>query len=120
MNRLNGHWLALSGIAILIAVLLLPMPSTWTLIVSVPLIVLFVTGLQPPPRWGGWAAVTMIPYLCIAVGEAIADPDNQPFNAVIVVCSLVVFFAAMYFVRKTGASLRRCATTRQFTCRGWL
>lgn len=107
MNRLNGRWLALGGLAILIAVLLLPKPSTWTMVVSVPLIVLFVTGLRPPPRWGGWAAVTMVPYLCFAVGEVIVDPDHRPFNAVIVVCSLVVFFAAMYFVRKTGVSLRR-------------
>ena len=82
MNRHPSRWLALGGIAILIAVLLLPVPSTWTAIVSFPLIVLFLAGLKPPPRWGGWAAVAMVPYLCVALGEAIAHADRRPVQKI--------------------------------------
>jgi hypothetical protein len=68
---------------------------------------LFVSGLKPPARWGGWVAVTMIPYLCVATGEAIVDPESRLTYGTIVGSTLLVFFAAMIFVRKTGASLRR-------------
>jgi hypothetical protein len=49
----------------------------------------------------------MVPYLCVALGELIADPTNRPTYSIIVGCTLIVFFAAMDFVRNTGASLRR-------------
>ncbi len=102
-----SRWIALSGLFVLFTVILLPTPSTWTFIVAAPLIVMFVLGLKPSRRWGGWVAVFMIPYLCVAIGELIADPDDRPTDMVIVGCTLIVFFAAMDYVRKTGTSLRR-------------
>jgi len=90
----------------LIAVIMVPNPSVWSSIIAAPLIVLFITGMTPPRRWGGWVAVAMIPYLAISFGEAIADPAYRATNGFIAGCTIVVFFAAMDFVRQTGASLR--------------
>ncbi len=107
MHHRASWWIALAGLFILIAVIQFPEPSAWSIIVSVPLLLLFFSGLKPAPRWGGWVAVAMVPYLCIALGESIADPADRVTGLIIVGCSIVVFFAAMDFVRKTGASLRR-------------
>jgi uncharacterized membrane protein len=106
-NRHASRWIALGGLIVLIIVILFPAPSAWRVIIAGPLILLLVSGLRPPPRWGGWAAVAMIPYLCVATGEVIVDPDNRLTYAIIMGCTLLVFFAAMIFVRKTGTSLRR-------------
>ena len=107
MNPNLSRYLALAGLALLMGILLLPTPSPWTLTVSVPLMVLLVTGVKPPPRWGGWVAVLMIPYLCVAVGELIANPAKRTTSALFVVCTVLITFAAMDFVRRTGTSLRR-------------
>lgn len=106
-RRHASHWIALGGLLILITVILLPTPSVWRVILASPLIILLVTGLKPPPRWGGWAAVAMIPYLCIAIGEVIVDSHNRLTYIIIVGSALLVFAASMVFVRKTGVSLRR-------------
>jgi uncharacterized membrane protein len=105
--RYASHWIALGGLLILITVILLPGLSVWRIIVASPLILFLVTGLRPRPRWGGWVAVAMIPYLCVAIGEAIVDPENRLTYTVIVGSTLLVFAASMIFVRATGASLRR-------------
>jgi hypothetical protein len=102
-----GHYLALLGLAVLIGLLLLPTPSAWTITVSVPLAILLITGFKPPPRWGGWVAILMIPYLCVAVGELIANPVTRLTSALIAGCSVLIIFAALDFVRRTGVSLRR-------------
>ena len=101
-----SRWLTLGGLILLIALILSPAPSGVRLIIAAPPVWLFVAGLKPPRRWGGWVAVTMIPYLCVALGEAIADPDRSASYAVMVACTLVIFFAAMDHVRKTRTSLR--------------
>ena len=101
------RYLALAGLALLIGVLLLPTPSPWTLTVSGPLMLLLVTGLKPPRRWGGWVAVMMIPYFCVAVGELIANPAMRTTSALIVGCTVLITVAAMDYVRRTGTSLRR-------------
>jgi uncharacterized membrane protein len=106
-RRSASRWIALGGLAVLVAVILFPAPRLLNLIVAAPLIVLFFTGLKPPPRWGGWAAVAMVPYLCVSLGEAIVDPANRATYGFVVGCTLLVFFASMDFVRQTGASLRR-------------
>ncbi len=106
-RRHASHWIALGGLLILITVILVPTPSVWRVSLASPLIILLVTGLKPPPRWGGWTAVAMIPYLCIAIGEVIVDPHNRLTYAIIVGSTLLVFAASMVFVRKTGVSLRR-------------
>jgi len=107
MSKDSPRYLALAGLAVLIGVLLLPTPSPWTLTISVPLVLLLVAGLKPPPRWGGWVAVLMIPYFCIAVGELIANPARRTISTIIICCTILITFAAMDFVRKTGTSLRR-------------
>ena len=107
MSQSFPRYLALAGLAVLIGILLLPTPSPWTLTISVPLVVLLVTGLKPPPRWGGWVAVLMIPYFCVALGELIANPARRLTSAIIIACTMLILFAAMDFVRRTGASLRR-------------
>ena len=101
------RYAALAGLSVLIGILLLSTPSPWTLSISVPLVLLLLTGLKPPPRWGGWVAVLMIPYFCVAVGELIANPARRPMSAMVIFCSLLIAFAAMDFVRRTGTSLRR-------------
>lgn len=106
-RRPASRWIALGGLAVLVAVILVPAPGLLDLIAAVPLIALFFSGLRPPPRWGGWTAVAMIPYLCVSLGEAIVDPVNRATYGIIVGCTLLVFFASMDFVRRTGASLRR-------------
>jgi uncharacterized membrane protein len=106
-QRHASHWIALGGLLILITVILLPGLSVWRIIVASPLILFLVTGVRPRPRWGGWVAVAMIPYLCVAIGEAIVDPDNRLTYTLIVGSTLLVFAASMIFVRATGASLRR-------------
>jgi uncharacterized membrane protein (DUF2068 family) len=64
-------------------------------------------GLKPPPRWGGWVAVLMIPYLCVALGELIANPARRTTSALIIGCAVLIIFAAIDFVRRSGTSLRR-------------
>ena len=101
------HYVTLVGLAALVGILLLPTPSAWTLTVSAPLALLFVTGIKPPPRWGGWVAAAMIPYLCVASGELIANPAKRVTSALIAGCTVLIIFAALDFVRRTGVSLRR-------------
>jgi uncharacterized membrane protein len=102
-----ARYLALAGLAFLMGLLMLPSPSAWTTTISIPLALLFVTGLKPPPRWGGWVATAMIPYFCVAIGELIANPKMRLTSALIVGSSVVIIFAALDFVRRTGVSLRR-------------
>lgn len=106
MRRALPRLIALCGLAAMIAVIALPQPSILTAIIAGPLLILFVSGLMPPRRWGGWVAVAMVPYLCIAVGEAIADPSDRMRDAIVIACTIVVFFSSMDFVRQTGTSLR--------------
>jgi len=98
--------IALTGLLVMIATLLLPMPSAWSGTVAVPLFVLFVTGLKPPRKWGGWVAVAMVPYFAIALGEVIANPSGQFATSLLAGCTMIVFFSALDFSRRTGVSLR--------------
>lgn len=107
MNLMVPRYVTLAGLVVLIGILLLPTPTAWTLTVSAPLALLLVTGLKPPPRWGGWVATAMIPYLCIAIGELIANPARRMTSALIAICTVLIIFAALDFVRRTGVSLRR-------------
>jgi len=97
---------ALVSLLIMIAVLLLPVPTPWSGTVAVPLIILFAAGCKPPRKWGGWVAVTMVPYFCIALGEVIANPAERFMAGLLAVCATIAFFAALDFNRRTGVSLR--------------
>jgi len=99
--------IAASSLMVLLAALLLPRPSTLSLLATLPVAALLMTAPKPPPRWGGWVAVCMIPYVCVAVGELIANPASRANSTLIAVSSVCAFFAAMNYVRRTGTSLRR-------------
>ena len=98
--------IAVAGLLVMIAALLLPVPTPWSGTVAVPLIVLFATGLKPPRKWGGWVAAAMVPYFCIALAEVIADPTGRFVAGLLAGGAMVVFFAALDFTRRTGVSLR--------------
>jgi hypothetical protein len=49
----------------------------------------------------------MIPYLCVALGELIANPARRTTSALIIGCAVLILFAAIDFVRRSGTSLRR-------------
>jgi hypothetical protein len=68
---------------------------------------MFVAGLKPPRKWGGWVAALIIPYMCVSLGEAMIDTENRLRFTIFVLCTVVVFFAAMDCVRVSGTSLRR-------------
>lgn len=102
-----SRWIALAGLVLMIVLLLMPAPTPWTVTISVPLAIFIVTALKPPPRWGGWVSAFMVPYLAGALGEALADPDGRIINSLTAGLSVVVFFASIDFVRRTGVSLRR-------------
>jgi len=101
------RWITLVGLVAMIALLLYPAPTPWTLSISVPLAIAAAFGLRPPPKWGGWVAALVVPYFAGALGEAFAVPDGRTANWIITALSLVVFFAAFGYVRAIGASLRR-------------
>jgi len=98
--------ITLAGLLVMISALLFPMPTPWTGTVAVPLIALCVAGLKPPRKWGGWVAVSMVPYFCIALGEVIANPTERFISSLLAGCAMIVFFAALDFMRRTGVSLR--------------
>ena len=105
--RHPSRWLTLASLAGIITLLLYPSPTAWTLALSVPLAILFASGLRPPPKWGGWVAALIIPYFAGALGEAVASPEARITNWSITVLTITTFLTAMYFVRRTGVSLRR-------------
>lgn len=107
MTRLPlSHWLTMAALATLTLALLLA--PDWRLIrlLAGPAAVLLATGFKPRPRWGGWAAVTMIPYVCIGVMETLATTGARWPGIVLALCGTIVFFAGLDSVRRSGTSLR--------------
>lgn len=105
--RHPSRWLTMAGLAAIVLLLLYPAPTSWSVTISVPLAVLIAAGIRPAPKWGGWVAALIIPYFAGALGEALASPAGRPVNWTITVLSIVTFLAAFYFVRRSGANLRR-------------
>ena len=106
MTATTSRSIALLTLLFMSAVLLLPVPTAWTGIVATPLLCLFAAGLRPPRKWGGWAAVFMVPYFCIALGEVIANPAKFVSAALLAGGAMVVFFFALDYTRRAGISLR--------------
>ena len=112
MNRADAardpsRWVAIAGLAAIVALVLYPSPTLLAAVVSLPLAILIVLGIRPAPKWGGWVAALIIPYFAGALGEAIASPDGRALNWAITVLTIVTFFAAFWCVRRSGVSLRR-------------
>ena len=99
--------IAMAGLLVMIGALLLPVPTPWSGTIAIPLIALFLTGLKPPRKWGGWIAAAMVPYFSIALAEVIADPTGRLVTSLLAGGAMIVFFAALDFTRRTGVSLRR-------------
>lgn len=102
-----SRWIVIVGLAAIITLLLYPAPTNWSVAISLPLLVLIAAGIRPAPKWGGWVAALVIPYFAGALGEAIASPAGRAENWSITVLTIVTFLAAIYFVRRSGVSLRR-------------
>ena len=98
--------IALTGLLIMIAALLLPRPTPWSGTVAVPLLVIAAIGLKPPRKWGGWVAAAMVPYFCFSLGEVIANPNGRFVTGLLAGSAMIVFFAVLDFSRRTGVSLR--------------
>ncbi len=98
--------LALAGLLIMVALLLAPEPTAWSAAVALPLLVLALTGLRPARKWGGWVAAVMVPYFCVALGEAIANPVDRLAAGALSACAAMVFIAAFDSLRRAGVSLR--------------
>lgn len=96
----------MAGLLLVLGGVLQRLPAGWTVPVSLPLVGLLVTGLRPPPRWGGWAAVLMIPYVCIAVMELIAVPEQRGASLIVAGGAVLAFFAGLDAARRSGVSLR--------------
>jgi uncharacterized membrane protein len=107
MTANRSRFIALVTLLSMTALLLWPAPTAWTAFVAAPLACLFLAGLRPPRKWGGWAAVVMVPYFCIALGEVIANPAEYLTAALLAGGAMIVFFFALDFTRRSGISLRR-------------
>ena len=97
----------MAGLAGIVAVLLYPAPTAWTATLSLPLIILFVAGVRPPRKWGGWVAAVLIPYFAGALGEAIAAPEGRAKYWVMTLLTVMSFLSAFYLVRRSRVDLRR-------------
>lgn len=97
---------ALAGLLLMAMLLLVPTPTAWSTAVTIPLLALALTGLRPAPKWGGWVAAVMVPYFCVALGEAIANPPARMAAGALSACAAVVFLAAFDSLRRAGVSLR--------------
>jgi len=106
-GRHASYWLVMAGLAGIVALLFYPIPTTWTAVISVPLLLLLVLGVRPPRKWGGWVAAMLIPYFAGALGEALASPDARTINWAITALTITTFLAAFILVRRTGVNLRR-------------
>lgn len=99
--------LTLAALALMLALILWPPLKAWHWLAALPLAILFVSGLRPRPRWGGWVATLMIPYLGIGVMNLLAGPATPLVGLLLSIGSALACFAALYWTRCMGFSLRR-------------
>lgn len=98
--------LTVAGLVVMATLLLAPEPTAWSGSLAVPLLALALAGLRPARKWGGWVAAVMVPYFCVALGEAIANPAERLAAGALSACAAMVFFAAFDSLRRAGVSLR--------------
>lgn len=103
--RLSFRFAAVS-LCTLLAGLLSPRPTAFSIAAAIPVAALLVAALRPPRRWGGWVAVCMIPYVCVAIGETVANPAARWNSTIVAISAVGAFFSAMDYVRRTGTSLK--------------
>ena len=101
-----SHWLAVAGLTVLTAIILWRWEG-WLRLAVLPPLILLLTGFRPPQRWGGWAAVVMVPYACIAVMGLLISTNSGWPGILLATSSVLVFFTGLDSVRRSGVSLRR-------------
>jgi uncharacterized membrane protein len=98
--------LALGGLVALILGLAAPPVSAWATLAAAPLVLLLLTGLRPPRRWGAWTALSMIPYFTWWVAEMLTEPRNPWRSASLAVLTIAVFLAGFDALRRKRVTLR--------------
>jgi len=105
-----SHWLTLAGLlllALLLAVNLQGLqPASARLALGLlalgPLLALLLISLRGRPKWGTWAAVWMIPYFAVAVGEMLVRPPGL-ITLAWPALTILVFFAGLDATRRAEA-----------------
>ena len=101
-----SHWLAIAGLTVLALMLFVRLPLGWLQLTALPVVIILAWGLRSTGRWGGWAAVLMVPYVCAGVMDVLVTTDNRWQPILLTVSAVLVFLAGLDSVRRTGTSLR--------------
>lgn len=107
MSATVSRAVTLFSLAVILALILWPPVAAWQIAGSLPLAALLLAGIRPGPRWGGWVAAWMIPYLSIGVMNLLAGPATPPVGLAMSVGSALACLAALDWTRRMGFSLRR-------------
>lgn len=98
--------LALGGLVALIVGLAAPPATIWRLLATAPLVLLVLTGLRPPARWGAWTAISMIPYFTWMLANLLTEPRNPWRSASLAALTIAVSLAGFDALRRKRVSLR--------------
>jgi len=107
MKGTVSRGVTLASLALVLLLIVWPPVAAWQVAGSLPLAGLLLTGLKPGPRWGGWVAAWMIPYLSVGVMNLLAGPAPPPVGLAMSVGSALACLAALDWTRRMGYSLRR-------------
>ena len=99
MTGAASRWLALTGLAALIALLLWP-PDAAGMIGAAPLATLLLTGIGALSRWAIATAILMLPYFSYGIMEAITSPAGRLRAVVFSALTVAVFLAALDVTRR--------------------
>jgi len=98
----SSRWLALTGLAALMALLLWP-PDAPRLIGAAPLAGLMLAGLLAVPNWQVVTAILMLPYFSFGIMEMIVNAAGRPRAVTFAALAVAVFLAAMDALRRSRA-----------------
>jgi uncharacterized membrane protein len=108
--------LALLGLVILAGWLLVDPPADADasanarlvagLFCALPLLILVAAWWRAGPKWGGWVAVVLVPYVTLAVGAVLVSPGGRLAAGLFALLTVVVFFAGLDAGRRLGAFRR--------------
>ena len=107
MSATVSRAVTLVSLALVLALIVWPPTAGWQIAGALPLAALLLTGVKPGPRWGGWVAAWMIPYLSIGVMNLLAGPASPPVGLAMSIGSALACLAALDWTRRMGFSLRR-------------
>jgi len=107
VKAIVSRLITLASLGLVFTLIIWPPVAAWQIAGSLPLAILLLTGLKPGPRWGGWVAAWMIPYLSVGVMNLLAGPASPPVGLAMSVGSTLACLAALDWTRRMGFSLRR-------------